>query len=236
VKLKKLAPSGGTPQSYKVTLEAKSKEKPGTKVTAKNVGVSAIARHRDDYGADYAIVVGPDFPTSTEETALAKEIKSDRDKNPGKGITLIRIEDMARLVRLVPAKRVGLDRLKDLFSTCRLPQESKEWIDKLADEKIEKQPYKELLEAIYSEQSKMPMQVVEYGNVVTHLRLKKKIQMSKDEIIQLCRALSKMAPGFVFARRSTVELTMRPDKILEAISSTIREYPEEEQKTIPKVE
>jgi hypothetical protein len=43
-----------------------------------------------------------------------------------------------------------------------------------------------------------------------------------------------MAPGFVYARQNTVELTQRPDKVLEAMMITIREYPEEEQKTIPK--
>src|SRR5207247_2460860 len=121
----------------------KSKEKPGTKVTAKTVGVSTVARQRDDYKADYAIVVGPDFPTSeAEKSALGKEITADRKNNPGKGITLIRIEDMARLVRLVPAKRIGLPRLLELFKKCSLPEEAKKWIDDLDAEKPERPPYK----------------------------------------------------------------------------------------------
>ncbi|MFO1003864.1 MAG: hypothetical protein U0936_26330 [Planctomycetaceae bacterium] len=63
-------------------------------------------RQRNDYQAQYAVVVGPDFPTTTGEVSAAtKEMRDDREHNKkdGKGITLIRIEDMARLVRLVPA-------------------------------------------------------------------------------------------------------------------------------------
>ena len=70
--------SKGKPHRYKVSLEAKSKEKEGAKVSAKTVGVSGIARQRDDYECDHAAVVGPDFPTSDGElSALVKEIKKD---------------------------------------------------------------------------------------------------------------------------------------------------------------
>jgi hypothetical protein len=139
---------------------------------------------------------------------------------------------MARLIRLVPAKRIGLNRLLELFKTCSLPDESKAWIDRIAEEKMERPPYTELLDAIASEQQAMPDQAIEYGNVVTCLRTKKTIKISKGEVMELCKALEKMAPGFVFARASTVELTQRPDKVLGAIRATIKEYPEEEQKKI----
>lgn len=227
------ATEAGTAQSYKLTLEAKSKDAPGTKVSAKGVGVSGIARHRDDYDADFAVVVGPDFPTGRmENSALSKELEADRKSNPGRGITLIRIEDMARLVRLVPAKRIGLQRLRELFKSCSLPEQAKEWIDGIANEQMERPPYKEVLEVIAGEQRDMPSQAIEYGNVVTRLRVEKELTMSRTEVVELCRALAKMAPGFVFARQNTVELTQRPDKVLDAIRVAIREYPEEEQRTI----
>jgi hypothetical protein len=227
------ATEAGDAQSYKLTLEAKSKEAPGTKVSAKRVGVSGIARHRDDYDANFSVVVGPDFPTgSKENSALSKELQADRKNNPGKGITLVRIEDMARLVRLVPAKRIGLQRLRELFMSCSLPEEAKKWIDGIADEHMDRPPYKELLEAIAAEQREMPLQAIEYAHIETHLRIKKKLTLNRAEVVELCRALAKMAPGFVFARKATVELTQRSDKVLGAIRATIREYPEEEQRTI----
>ncbi len=227
------ATEAGDAQSFKLTLEAKSKEAPGTKVSAKSVGVSGIARHRDDYDADFAVVVGPDFPTAAKEnSALSKELQADRKSNPGRGITLVRIEDMARLVRLVPAKRIGLQRLRELFTSCSLPEQAKEWIDSIAGEQMERPPYKELLDAIAAEQREMPSQAIEYANVETRLRIKKKIALSRPEVVDFCRALAKMAPGFIFARKTTVELTQRPDRVLDAIRAAIREYPEEEQRTI----
>jgi hypothetical protein len=223
----------GVPQAYKVTLEAKSKEQLGTKVSAKTVGISTIARQREDKDANFAIVAGPDFPTTTgDKSALAKEIAADRKANAGKGITLIRLEDLARLVRLVPAKRIGLDRLRNLFETCSLPDECKAWVDKIAAEKATVPPYRELLQAIAAEMKDLPDQAIEYSNVVTQLRLKQNLKLSKFEVVELCQALSRMATGFVFARATTVELTQRPDHILAAISSTLKDYPEEERKKI----
>jgi hypothetical protein len=223
----------GAARSYKVTLEAKSKEELGKKVSARAVAISAVVRQRKDYLADFVVVVGPDFPTSQEErSALGKEIQAARENEPGTGITLIRVEDMARLIRLVPAKRVGLDKLRDLFETCSLPEESKKWIDALADEKMARPPYQELLEVIAAEQKEMPNEAIQYASVTTRLRVEKKLVLQTSEVISLCRALAVMVPGYLFARPATVELTQRPDKVLEAVRATIRLYPEDEQKTI----
>ena len=60
------ADDAGTPHSYKVSLEAKSKEKPETKVSAKDVGIATVARHRDNFECEHAIVVGPAFRPQKE--------------------------------------------------------------------------------------------------------------------------------------------------------------------------
>jgi hypothetical protein len=216
------------PRSYKVSLEAKSKNAPGTKVTAKTVGVSAIARQRNGFGCDHAVVVGPDFPTTKgDKSALVKEIEDDRNKS-GKTITLIRVRDMAKLVRLVPAKRVGLDRIRDLFRSCIAPEASAGWIDALAKEAVAHQPYRQILDVIAAEQKAMRDETVKYSNVQTRLRLEKEIVLQLNELMDLCRALARMAPEYISARQHTVELSTRPDKIIAAIQSTIREYPEDE--------
>ena len=226
------ASEDGEERGYKVSLEAKSKERPGEKVTAKTVGISTIVRHRNDHKCDHAIVIGPDFPTSKgEQSALAKEIEADRKAHPGKTITLIRIQDMAKLVRLVPAKRISLHRLQDLFKTCSLPEESKQWIDKIAEEKSERPRYKELLETIAAEQKATPKQAVTYGSIQTRLRIEHEIVFnSNDEIKELCKALSSMVPDYVTARDSSVDLTTNPETVLSSISSYTQQYPEEEQK------
>lgn len=219
----------GKARAYKVSLEAKSKEQIGKKVTAKSVGISAIARQRNDFGCEHAIVVGPDFPTSQgERSALVKEIKDDQAK-ANKTITLVRVPDMAKLVRLVPAKRINLDRIRVLFETCITPEESAKWIDEIANEPVERPPYKEILEAIADEQSDLREETVKYSNVQTRLRLKKKVILKESELIDLCKALSRMAPEYVSARPRTVEIQTRPKKILDAIRATIHEYPKDEQ-------
>lgn len=223
-----LAPIKNVRQSYKVSLEAKSKLEPGAKVTAKSVGISTIARQRNQLGCEHAVVVGPDFPTTQgEESALVREIKDDQAK-AGKTITLVRVRDMAKLVRLVPAKRIGLNRIRELFETCITPEESAAWIDRIAQEPVAHSPYREILEAIAAEQREMKEDTVKYSNVQTHLRLKMQIPLPEQELIELCRALGRMAPEYVVARQRTVEISTRPDKILQAIGSTIREYPTDE--------
>ena len=56
------------------------------------------------------IVIGPAFPTSGGDTsALGAQIKDDREKSRGVGtaktITLITVDDLARLIRLRPVKQ-----------------------------------------------------------------------------------------------------------------------------------
>jgi len=224
------AGGGGKERRYAVSLEAKSKEMLGKKVSAKTVGVSTVALHRDEYGCDHAIVVGPDFPTGEGEGAsLVKQLKADRAKT-GKTITVVKTVDLARLVRLVPVKGVGLDRLRDLFQNCATPEEAKKWIDGLLAEKPSKPPYNAILDTIWALQDDVPAEAVEFAAVTTALRKDKQIEIKKAELIDLCRAMSRMNPHVV-VRDNTVELTQRPDRILEAAGAVLRQFPEEEQKS-----
>jgi len=224
----------GIVQRYKVGLEAKS----GGKVSAKRLGVSGIARHMREFNCDHHVVIGNGFDTSTgDDTASVKEIKELKEKskldNKGKTITLMYIDDLARLVRLVPAKRIGLKRLRELFQTCITPEESKGWIDKLSEEQQEKWPHKEILETIWQRANSRPNEAIEYSAVTTALEFRNPpIRMSKQELIDCCKAMQVMAPGVVFARETTVEIERRPDLVLKDIQDTIDEYPEEERQKI----
>jgi hypothetical protein len=219
----------GKPERYSVSLEAKSKENDGAVVRNEDVKVSAIRRHRDDYGCEHALVVGPDFATKKGDgAALIQEIKDDRQKS-GKTITLVRVVDLAKLVRMVPLKRINLSQLRDFFNECISPDESKAWIEKMAAETRAKPKFKELLETIAEEQEEQPGAAVEYAAIVASLRRGRTIKMEKQEVIDLCRALARLAPEFVTALDNSVELNQRPDKVLEAIGAAIRAYPENEQ-------
>lgn len=223
------AGDGGKERRYAVSLEAKSKELPGKKVSAKAVSVSTVALHRNEYDCHHAIVVGPDFPTTLgDDASLIKQVKADRET--GKTITIVRSVELARLVRLVAVKRIGLDQLRELFQNCISPEDAKAWIDKLLALQPEKPPYKAILETIWALQNDVPAEPVEFAAVTTALRKDKQIEMKKAELIELCKAMARMT-AHVVVRDATVELTQRPDRIMEAAGAVLRQFPEVEQKS-----
>lgn len=229
------ADADGKTQRYSVSLEAKSKQKLGAKVTAKSVGISTIARQRDEFECEHAIVVGPAFPTTQgDKSALAKEIEDDRrrtvaEKKP-KTITLITIDDLARLVRLRPVKQVGLRQLRGLFD-CRVPEDANKWVEGIRRKSVTKPPYKAIIEAIQSLQREFNQTSVTYSSLRVKLAyLNPPIKYETDEpLIDLCKAMSQMAPGGIFANPSTVELDQSPANVVAMIDSAMKEYPLNEQ-------
>jgi hypothetical protein len=224
------ATEDGTVQYYKVGLEAKS----GEYVSAKELGVSGIARHMEDYACDHHIVIGNKFATSRGElSASAREIRAHK-KAIGKTITLMCVDDLARLLRIVSAKRIGgLSRIRELFKSCITPKQSKNWIEKLSTEKSETWPYREILETIWERAYKRKDTLIEYSAVMTALEYRDPpITLSKRELIECCKAMQVMARGVVFARENTVEIDRRPDLILDDIRVAVGECPENERKSI----
>jgi hypothetical protein len=224
------ATEDGIPQRYKVGLEAKS----GKLVSAHRLNISGIARHMEDYGCDHHLVIGNGFATTTgEDSASVREINTYR-QNTGKTITLMHIDDLARLIRIASAKRIGgLSRLRELFRSCVMPEESKEWVDRLASETQPSWPYREILETIWERGQKRPDTAIEYSAVMTALEYRDpSIRVSKKELMDCCRSMQFMARSVVFARENTVEIDRRPDLILEDIKAAVGEYPDEERRTI----
>lgn len=218
--------STGATQSYKVHLEAKSKEEKGKKVQNNSVRISTIARHRDAYGCDHAIVIGPDFPA--KDTALETEIKQDAT-NTGKTITVMTIADLARLVRLRPLKRIGLLEIRELFK-CRMPEDCKAWVDSLEKKKVEKPDYKRILQVIWNRQGKRPSESVKYAAIAVVLE-NEGINLSEAEIISICKSLEGMAKGFINCLdNGSVEIRTKPDIVLDIIKAESSKFPENELK------
>ncbi len=223
------ADSNGKPRRYATTLEAKSKKKEGTKVKTKTFGVSTIARQRDEWQCEHAIVVAPAFDhTPGKDSALAREIKSDRENTAASGkprtITAIHVDDLARLVQLRPLKRLGLEKIRDLLQTCSLPEQCKAWIDKLEKQSVAKPPWGKILNTIHALQQEFDQAAVEYGSL--RVALSKETPPYKvstnDELIELCKAMSAMASYEITATDRTVELNQSPANVLAAIESATR--------------
>ena len=225
----------GKPQHYKVSLEAKSKETSGAKVSAKAVGIATIAQHRDKHECEHAIVIGPAFPTSEGETsALGQQIKADREKSrsagPDKTITLITVDDFARLVRLRPVKQVGLQKLRELFQKCSLPAESAEWVESIRRTTVKKPPYRKIVEAIETLQKEFKQASVDYSALRVKLSgMVPPIKYETDEdLSELCRGMAQMAPGAMYAGSSTVELDQSAKNVITAIEAALQDYPPDE--------
>jgi histidine kinase/DNA gyrase B/HSP90-like ATPase len=225
------ADAGGKPRRYATTLEAKSKKKEGAKLKTKTFGVSTIARQRDDWQCEHAIVVAPAFDhTPGKDSALAKEIKSDRESTAANGkprtITAIHVDDLARLVQLRPVKRLGLEKIRDLLQTCSLPEQCKSWIDKVEKEAVAKPPYAKIINAIHALQREFDQAAVEYGSL--RVALSKETPPYKvntnDELVDLCKAMSAMASYEITATDRTVELNQSPANVLAAIESATKSY------------
>lgn len=230
------AANDGSPRRYSVSLEAKSKEKPGTRVSAKSVGISTVARQRDQFECDHALVVGPAFPTSQgDKSALGVEIDNDRQWTAADGrpktITLITIDDLAKLVRLRPVKQVGLRRVRELFNQCRLPEESHAWVESIRKTHVNKQPYRQVVETIEALQKKYRRSPVKYPALRVALSLgTPPIEYETDEpLAELCKAMAQMAPGAMFAGPETVELDQSARNVVAAIEAAMRDYPPDEQ-------
>jgi hypothetical protein len=227
-----LSPDGeGRPRRYAITLDAKSKKKEGTKLKTKTFGVSTIGLHRDEAQCEHAVVIAPAFDhTPGKESGLAKQIKADRDKSAATGkprtITAIHVDDLAKLVQLRPMKRLGLDRIRNLFQSCSLPEQCKAWIDNIEKEIVAKPPYEKIINAIHALQQEYDRAAVEYGAL--RVALGKEASPYKvntnDELVELCKAMAAMASYEITATDRTVELNQSPENVLAAIEAATKSY------------
>ena len=225
----------GTPRHYKVSLEAKSKEAPGAPVSAKDVGIAAVAQHRDKRECDHAIVVGPMFPTSEgDASALGQRIKADRERSAAAGtsktITLITVDDLARLVRLRPVKQIGLQKLRELFKTSNLPEQSATWVEAVRQTAVERPPYRKIVETIEVLQKRYKKASVSYPALRVELsHITPPVDYETDEDLnELCRGMAQMAPGAMFASSITVELDQSAENVIAAIEAAMQDYPPDE--------
>jgi hypothetical protein len=221
----------GKPLRYSVTLEAKSTQKDGKRVPAGDVGIGVVALHRDKFDADHALVVAPSFATTRgEEASIAQQIAKDREATIAKGIprtiTLITVDDLARLVRIAPTKMLGLSRLREMFQTCSLPEQTKSWIDKLEASQPKRPPYKETIETIYKLQQDHNGNAVEYYGLMVALGVRTppvKFNALQD-LIDLCRGMAMMAPGYMSASAKTVSIEQSPGNVLAAVESATKAH------------
>lgn len=221
--------AAGKRRTYSVSLEAKTVETSGKKVSHTTVKVSTVTRHRDDANCNYALVIGESF-SDAELSALLSEVTKHNElegqAGRDKAITLIRLSDLQRLVRLMPVKKIGLDKLHDMF-LLGAPDSVSEFVTKLEREEQPRKNFQDILDEIDALQQDKDTQVIAYEALQVGLRLRKKIDMELPELIDACKAMHSLSGGLVYAGAANVELSQSPAFIVGVIAGTIGNYPED---------
>jgi hypothetical protein len=230
--------AAGIRRAYRVSLEAKTVQRLGKKQTHRSTIVSSISRHRDANDCDHALVLAEAFSSNAHQ-ALLTEIRERNDLErraavaegePGaaKTITLMKLGDLMKLVRLVPIKRLSLERLHGLFQ-LEMPDDVTDWVTALEADAPAREHFRDILEEIQAIQQEKDTQSVSYTALQIALRRGRMIDISPEELYETCKAMQAMSRGLVQAQPLHVDLNQSVDVIINVISGTIRDYPEDEQ-------
>ena len=201
-------------ESYSLTYDAKSTGK--TKIQAKTAHLAIINKHKEDYEAEYAIVVAIDFEGASDEQSNISVTCSQQK------VTAIRASDLIRLLLLSAPKQIGLKRLRELLKTCYTPMQVKEWIDDVQQSAVQIGPIEELLSTIYMLQ-KTDTEPPEIASVRIALndKLPADKTLSKDQIKAIVESLKTFIPGFISIEGELIGIQGTPEKILSVVSSQI---------------
>lgn len=198
---------------YVLTYDAKSTQH--NRVRGGDVHIAGIDRHRTKYNADFAVVVAKGFAdTKGDDSAVINEARKLGN------ITLIETNDLALLVETASTKRLGYQRLRELFEKCCSPLESRDWIQKFVDEKVKIPPIRDILYAIYKLQAEQ-REEIQFADI----RAEGLKTFDKKEIGEWLRSVAALVPEYLSVTGDVVELQMHPDKVLQAIGLNLRNSP-----------
>jgi len=203
-------------ENYSLTYDAKSSGK--QKIQAGTAKLSAVNRHRSDYSSDFAVVIAIDFEGSSDpESAISIEARQQC-------VTVMKAQDLMRLLLLAVPKQLGLKKIKELFETCYAPMDVTKWIDELAATNVEKGPINELLDVIYDYQ-RTDSEPPELASVRVALNTKMNKNYSKLEIKDLLSSLRILVPNFINMEGDKVGLNQNPKVVKQAIDSATNSVP-----------
>ncbi|MEI9988470.1 MAG: ATP-binding protein [Rhizomicrobium sp.] len=212
--------SGDVRQAYSMTYDAKSSAR--GKASTHNVGFSTLARHRIDAGANYALVVAPDFA----EGALQKEAAAS-------GVTPIRAKDLAALVMLtVGYGPLDLGAFKSIFA-LHDPDAVADWVLQLQKSLASKLQLQldtliQALDQITKENPDRP-DALNCTLIAEECRkiLKNKTFPAKNDVANVIRGLAVTIPNIISIADSGFEVTLSApaQKIREALAHQLNTVP-----------
>ena len=209
----------GVDSTYKVTLEAKSTKHTAARTT--NINISNINSHRKQHGADFAIVIAPNFEGADDPNSV---ISNDVDHFRAT-TTLITTVDLAKLLFLSGPKQISLAKLREMFESCARAPESRRWIAELENREATKPPYHLLIDTIYELQKED-----QERPTISAIRMYKPKpfkQYSIATIREWVEILSRQLPHYISLDNEVVSLTMNPKNIKRQMANLIQDAPTE---------
>ncbi len=208
----------GERADYLITYDTKSTG--AERIKAHTVGSGTIFRHREKYKAQYSLVVAKDF-AGGDEGAATIEAKQQQ-------ITLMTIEDFARLVLVAATRQLGFTKLRGLFENCRASSDARLWIDKVLEEEVPAGPLPEILDAVWELQRSSP-DPVKFAAVGVQLnsRPNTEYKYREKEIMEWLTSLRRLAGGYVSIHNDVVTLEVAPERILQEVRKTSKQLPEQ---------
>jgi hypothetical protein len=206
----------GGNRGYSVSIDAKSTQREGVK--SGNIGFATVASHRDEFHADYAVVIAPDYEVSEGEQS--KAVKQARREK----VCLVRVNDFADLVLGSAAKPISLERLRGLFELYS-PNETSDWIKRFNSERINPPPILMILNTLWKIQREDTKDAPE----VIALRYKEPElgKYSKDEIKGWLSSIHRLVPELLVLVGDKVQLNQKPENVLSQCVAVLKKLPPE---------
>jgi hypothetical protein len=205
---------------YRFTYDAKSSVH--GKVSTGNIGFAGLARHRDEYMADHALVVAPDYA----DGALQNEATACK-------VTPIRAKDLAALVMLtVGYGPLDLSQFRTIFEINN-PNQIEQWIQKTeaahkAQPQLSLDTLIKALEAVTTENPDRP-DALSCDLIAEHCRkiLGRGTFPTKFEVAKAIRGLALIVPNILRIAEAGFEVTLSApaSKLREALAIQLNNIP-----------
>lgn len=202
----------GSPKNYSLTFDAKSTA--GERIAAGTAKLSGLKRHQADYSATYAVEVAIGYAGENDpDSAIAKESKQQK-------VTVLKVQDLARLLLYAIPKQLGLAKLQDLFETCYTPAECEAWVSTWIQEETDQGPYFDIVDVVYSlQKDDRETPTVE----VARLKVNEKLNASYStaKIKTYAEALKNMVPGQFHYDGKYISVDCSPEVMKRHITNAI---------------
>lgn len=204
---------GGGSQNYAITYDAKSSKHDAIK--ASTAGTQTLRKHRNQYGANYSLLVAPGFQgASGEETSIVENCSTDK-------ITPLTVDQLATIVEVFPFRSLTPATLRSLFEAYT-PTDVQNWVTTLVEAAPAgpPPPITELLR-LTSELSD-GQDAITVPALSVALKLTYKIDIPVNALRGLVRGLAALAPDGLWFDSDRLALNAAIPTIIKELRATIQ--------------